>query len=97
MSTPFKRFTCSYPFNGSHWGLDLLAADLAEAEARLKALAWAKVDGEVFRHIDAETNISIHPAGAVPDPIERGFLYVIEGVFKALRSYCKFRNWMVRG
>lgn len=96
MTEPFKTFTCSYPFNGSHWGLDLKAQDRAEAELRLKALAWAKVDGEVGMIIPAEElAFTMKPAGAQRDPIENAFLMLANGVFRVLNGYVKGRNWLL--
>ena len=42
-----QTYTCSYPYAGSRWVFHIPAASREEAEARLRALAWAKVDGEV--------------------------------------------------
>lgn len=42
----YPTFLVSYPFDGSQWGCEIKARDFAEAEARVKALCWAKVDGQ---------------------------------------------------
>ena len=93
-----KEFTVSYPFRGSQWGLTILATDHAEAVERLKALAWAKIDGEVMMTLKAETGaeVVLRPAKAALDPIERGILGVANGVFRVLNGYCRWRNWLVK-
>ena len=49
MSRPkFKMFLCEYPYQGARWCLHIKALDHADAEARLKALPWAEVCGEVM-------------------------------------------------
>lgn len=42
-----KPFLCEYPFGGSRWGFTIMAKDHADAEARLKAIGWAVVLGEL--------------------------------------------------
>lgn len=45
---PFKTFTCSYPFQGGEWGFEIKARSFKEAQARVKAIGWGKVDGELM-------------------------------------------------
>jgi len=49
----FKTFTCSFPYEGGQWGFDIMAVDFADAQSRLKAIGWGKVDGEVVARIPA--------------------------------------------
>ena len=58
-----KEFTCWYPFKGAQWGFTIWATDHAEAVERLKAMAWAKVDGEIFAkdYVDAPIAIEKGP------------------------------------
>lgn len=49
----FKDFICEYPFDGARWGFTITAVDHAEAQDRLRALAWASVKGEVVATIPA--------------------------------------------
>ena len=43
----FKPFLCSYRFDGSEWSVTVYARSHDEAEKRLAALIWGKVDGEI--------------------------------------------------
>lgn len=45
---PFKTFICSYPFQGGQWGFEIKARSFEEAQARVKAIGWGKVDGELM-------------------------------------------------
>lgn len=48
-----KRFLFEYPFDGGYYGFEIIAADEAEAKARLMKLPWAQYKGEVFAKIPA--------------------------------------------
>ena len=43
----YKTFGVDYPFEGGVWTFQIKARNLAEAEARLKAIGWGKVVGEL--------------------------------------------------
>jgi hypothetical protein len=43
----FNRYLIEYQYDGASWNLELQAASRADAEARLKALPWARLLGEV--------------------------------------------------
>jgi hypothetical protein len=47
----YRPFTCSYRHKGSEWTIKIMAEDFADAEARLAAIHFATVDGEVFDEI----------------------------------------------
>lgn len=47
MEPEFKTYLCEYGYGGDRWCLELKAASREDAEARLKALAFARVEGEV--------------------------------------------------
>lgn len=48
MSDPkFSRYLIEYQYEGATWNLELQAASRADAEARLKALPWARLLGEI--------------------------------------------------
>lgn len=85
----YPDFSVEYPFEGSQWILTIKAKDHAEAEARLKALAWAKVQGQVFATISMDEDFHIEKG---PDIIERAFFRVADGVFKLLNLYVRARN-----
>ena len=43
-----KTFPVSYPYKGRYWSAEILAENVADAEARLKAMAAGQVDGELL-------------------------------------------------
>lgn len=43
----FKNYLCEYPFAGSRWCFEIKAASPEDAEARLKAMPFAQVQGEI--------------------------------------------------
>lgn len=49
----YKRFLCEYPFEGDNWSFEVFAKDRAEAEARMKQMPFAKVNGETMIKISA--------------------------------------------
>ena len=51
MTGQSKTYLYSYPFQGGWWSFELEAASMEEAEERLRALAWAKLDGELVARI----------------------------------------------
>lgn len=56
-----KPFVCSYRFRDRYYTFDIEAKDRAEAEARLKAIYWAKVDGELVMRGPAWLAIIVTP------------------------------------
>lgn len=42
----YKTFLCEYPFGGGRWGFEISAVSHEEAEARLRAMPFARVCGE---------------------------------------------------
>ena len=48
-----KTYLFSYPYKSAQWGFELQADSFEDAEARLKALGWAKLDGELQAKIPA--------------------------------------------
>lgn len=49
----FKHYLVSYNYEGSRWNIEVPAASFDDAEARVRALSFAKVDGELFAKIPA--------------------------------------------
>jgi hypothetical protein len=43
----YNRYLFEYQYEGSEWGLEIIARSPEEAEKRLAALAWAKYKGEI--------------------------------------------------
>jgi hypothetical protein len=44
----FSRYLVEYKFEGEAWCFELPARDRADAEARLRAMPWAQLLGEVM-------------------------------------------------
>jgi hypothetical protein len=44
---PYKTYSVEYPFQGGTWCFEIKAQSFQEAEARLKAIGWGKVVGEL--------------------------------------------------
>jgi hypothetical protein len=47
MEEKYKTYVFNYPYKGQTWGFDIKATSPEDAQARLKALAWAEYDGEL--------------------------------------------------
>lgn len=47
MAEEFKRYLYEYRHEGADWGIEIVASSRADAQARLKALAFARYQGEV--------------------------------------------------
>jgi hypothetical protein len=43
----FKTYLCEYGHDGARWCVEVKAASREDAAARLKAMAFARVEGEV--------------------------------------------------
>ena len=43
----YKKYGCSYDYEGQKYWASLYARDIEEAEERLTRLAWGKVEGEI--------------------------------------------------
>ncbi len=52
--TTYATHLFSYRFDGREYTVDIVAKDADEAKERLKALAWAKYDGELVARVPAE-------------------------------------------
>lgn len=52
-----KTFLCEYPFAGERWGFEIKADNEKEAQARLKALGWAELKGELMGKIPGSTPV----------------------------------------
>ena len=50
-SPEFKLFTCSYRYKGKLWTIDLPAQSFEDAEARLSAIHFVKIDGVIMAGI----------------------------------------------
>jgi hypothetical protein len=55
MNTNWKTYTCRYYHDGSWWGLDVVARDDDDAEARVRKLGNLQLLGEVKMTIPAST------------------------------------------
>lgn len=47
MGVEFKRYLFEYRHDGSEWGIEIVASSPADAHERLKALTWARYQGEI--------------------------------------------------
>lgn len=47
----YKNYLCEYPYAGSVWGFNISATSREDAEARLRAMPWAEVKGEIVARI----------------------------------------------
>jgi hypothetical protein len=47
LSDGFNRYLFEYRYEGAEWALEICARDLDDAKARLKAIPWARLKGEV--------------------------------------------------
>jgi hypothetical protein len=50
-----REFLFTYRFAGAEWGITIFATDPSEAREKIKAVAWARYDGEVAERIPAIT------------------------------------------
>ena len=57
VSGDYATHIFSYRFNGRQYTVDIIAKDADEAKERLKALAWAKYDGELVARVPADLGI----------------------------------------
>lgn len=88
MSNYYRDYMVEYVFRGEEYGFPLAATSHEEAEARLKALAWAKVGGEVaIKGGQKAENLSIDM-----DWVERAVLGLCRMVFIGLNFYVRIRN-----
>lgn len=46
-SQQFNRYLFEYRHEGSEWALEVRARDIDDAKARLKAMPWAQLKGEI--------------------------------------------------
>jgi len=46
-NSTYARYLFEYRFDNAEWGLEISAASPAEAQERMKALAWAQYRGEI--------------------------------------------------
>ena len=53
MTDEYKEYVCHYRFGDAEWGFIVKARDWQEAEQRIKAMAWGRVDGELKAIIPA--------------------------------------------
>lgn len=60
LSEEYKIFTCSYRYAGKEWSVDFPATSFEDAEARLSAMHFGKVDGELVATIPAASGTSLY-------------------------------------
>lgn len=47
MGVEFKRYLFEYRHENSEWGIEIVATSPQDARERLKALTWARYQGEI--------------------------------------------------
>lgn len=55
-----KTYLVSYPYQGARYSIEVAATDWADAEARIKQMCFAKVDGEVALKIPVPGGSLVH-------------------------------------
>lgn len=43
-----RKYVCSYRYDGAQWQVEIMAANHEDAEARIRAMRMATVDGEAL-------------------------------------------------
>lgn len=61
----YSEHLFSYSFDGAIWGFSIMAKSEDDAKHRLKALAWAKYDGEIMARIPAVAGSGLLVRGMV--------------------------------
>jgi len=46
-----RRYLFEYKFDNSEWGIEIIAANPAEANERLKSISWARYKGEIYAKV----------------------------------------------
>lgn len=57
-----QTFLFEYRHEGADWGLTIQARDAADAQERIKALAWARYQGQVFAKVPAAGGLFVRAA-----------------------------------
>lgn len=66
-----KTFLVSYRHEGARWVVELPARDFDDAKARVKQMAFAKVDGEVIAKVPAVAGPLVGIASAIRNCLSR--------------------------
>ena len=59
MEEAFKTYLFEYRHDGAIWGFEIKARDPVDAQARLKALAWANYRGEGILKVSVPSSMWI--------------------------------------
>ncbi len=59
MGVEFKRYLFEYRHEGSEWGIEVVATSPADAHERLKALTWARYQGEIKAKVSVPSRGSL--------------------------------------
>lgn len=52
-----REYLFNYRFGGSEWGITIYANDAAEAKEKIKAVAFARYEGELHMRIPAGASV----------------------------------------
>ena len=64
-----RTFLVSYNHDGARWSLEIKARDFSDAKARLNALTFASIDGELIRRVPA----SLGPIAIISTAVRNAF------------------------
>jgi len=53
----FKRYLFEYRHDGSEWGIEVIATSPTDARERLKALTWARYQGEIKASVSIPSSL----------------------------------------
>lgn len=67
----YGRYLFEYRFDNAEWGLEVVATSPAEAQERMKALAWANYRGEIALRVPVPGTGLMKRIKAVLGPLYR--------------------------
>lgn len=53
MERAMNLYTASYRYQGQQWCVEFRAESMEDADARLKAMTWGRVDGQIMAKVPA--------------------------------------------
>jgi hypothetical protein len=59
-SNSYSRYLFEYRHDGSHWGIEIVAASPQDARQRAQAIGWAQYKGEIAANIPASGGHLLH-------------------------------------
>ncbi|SHK23780.1 hypothetical protein SAMN02745194_04518 [Roseomonas rosea] len=74
----YRPFEVHYGYLGRRWAIEIMATSFEDAEARVRALAFARLGGEIVLHVPVAprtgwlNRLVRRLLGAAPEEISRG-------------------------